>query len=241
MIRTEQVSKSYNGQVIVNNLDVYVKKGEVIGLLGPNGAGKTTSFYMIAGLVRPDSGRVFLKDQDITYLPMYKRARMGLGYLPQESSVFKKLSVEQNLYMVWEKTNAVAASDYDNKATELLDLMNLSLLRHKHCYQLSGGEKRRVEIMRVLSLDPSYILLDEPFAGIDPLAIKDIQDLIFKLKQMGLGIIITDHNIRETLAITERCYILHNGKILFEGTNNEIVSNPLAKKYYLGDSFNYNE
>jgi lipopolysaccharide export system ATP-binding protein len=214
-----------------------MKRGEIVGLLGPNGAGKTTTFYMITGLIKPDEGSVFLDDKDVTTLPMYKRSRMGLGYLPQESSIFKKLTVEENIIILWELVKNVQPKDYDERLTLLLEEMGISHLRKARGIELSGGEKRRVEIVRALSTEPSFILLDEPFAGIDPIAVQDIQKIIFRLKEKGLGIVITDHNVRETLEITDRAYLIHQGKLILTGTPNEIISDPQAKKFYLGENF----
>lgn len=237
MIKTKNLIKSYGGRTVVNEVSLTMEKGEIVGLLGPNGAGKTTSFYMITGLVRPDSGQVFFDDVDMTKMPMYKRARMGLGYLPQESSIFKKLTVEENVTILWEILGNVKPADYDSRLTELLEEMGLSHLRHSRGVELSGGEKRRVEIVRALATNPSFILLDEPFAGIDPLAIKEIQEIVQKLKEKGLGIIITDHNVRETLSITDRAYLMHQGRLLLSGNSEEIINDPVAKQFYLGDDF----
>eukprot|EP01047_Picozoa_sp_COSAG01_P000193 COSAG01_NODE_3_length_63519_cov_1591.007663_11_plen_239_part_00 len=237
MLEAKNLKKTFQKNLIVNELSIQAKQGEITGLLGPNGAGKTTSFYLIAGLIQADQGSISINNKDISSLPMYKRAKVGLGYLPQESSIFKKLTVEENLYIVWEYNKEIKKSDYNRKATELLEEMKLTKLRHRPCMQLSGGEKRRVEIMRVLSLNPKFILLDEPFAGIDPLAIEDIQQIIKNLKKKGLGVIITDHNVRETLAITDKAYIMHEGKILLSGTTQEIIKNKTAKQYYLGETF----
>jgi len=214
-----------------------MSRGEIVGLLGPNGAGKTTSFYMITGLVRPNEGRVIFDDQDITHLPMYKRSRLGLGYLPQESSIFKKLTVEENVIILWEQIKNVPKQNYESRLTELLEEMGISHLRYSRGVELSGGEKRRVEIVRALATDPAFILLDEPFAGIDPIAVQDIQTIIRNLRDKGLGIVITDHNVRETLEICDRAYLLHDGKIVLSGDANDITSNPIAKKFYLGENF----
>ncbi len=237
MIRTEALVKSYHNRKVVNQISIEMKKGEIVGLLGPNGAGKTTTFYMIIGLVKPDQGKVFLGDEDITKMPMYQRARRGLGYLPQESSIFKKLTVEENIIMLWELVETIPKSQYASRLDELLDEMGLQHIRKSRGIELSGGERRRVEIMRALATNPSFILLDEPFAGIDPIAVHEIQGIIQKLKAKNLGIIITDHNVRETLTITDRAYIIHQGELLLSGTSAEVAHNPLAKKMYLGENF----
>ncbi|NBV83571.1 LPS export ABC transporter ATP-binding protein [bacterium] len=237
MIRTQGLVKRYHNRKVVNEISIEMKEGEIVGLLGPNGAGKTTTFYMIIGLVKPDQGNVFLNDQDITKMPMYKRARLGLGYLPQESSIFKKLTVEENIIMLWELVDTIPKSQYESRLNELLDEMGLQHIRKSKGIELSGGERRRVEIMRALATNPSFILLDEPFAGIDPIAVHEIQGIIQKLKAKNLGIIITDHNVRETLSITDRAYIIHQGELLLAGTATEVANNPLAKKMYLGENF----
>jgi lipopolysaccharide export system ATP-binding protein len=237
MIRTEGLVKSYHNRKVVNQISIEMKEGEIVGLLGPNGAGKTTTFYMIIGLVKPDQGKVFLGDQDITKMPMYQRARLGLGYLPQESSIFKKLTVEENIIMLWELVETIPKAQYESRLNELLDEMGLQHIRKSRGIELSGGERRRVEIMRALATNPSFILLDEPFAGIDPIAVHEIQAIIQKLKAKNLGIIITDHNVRETLSITDRAYIIHQGELLLAGTSAEVANNPVAKKMYLGENF----
>jgi lipopolysaccharide export system ATP-binding protein len=236
-IETRGLVKRFKTKTVVNHVSITAKQGEVVGLLGPNGAGKTTSFYMIIGLIKPTEGEVFISGKDISKLPMYERARMGIGYLPQESSIFRKLSVEDNIYILWELLNIIPKDRYESRLSELLDEMKITHLRKQKGYELSGGEKRRVEIMRSLAINPKFILLDEPFAGIDPLAIHDIQDIIIQLKERGLGIIITDHNVRETLKITDRAYILHEGKIITEGKSKKLIKDPIAKKFYLGDDF----
>lgn len=236
-IKTEDLVKEYRGRRVVNGVSLHVNEGEIIGLLGPNGAGKTTTFYMIVGLVRPKQGKVFLDDQDITTLPMYKRARLGLGYLPQEPSIFKKLSVEDNLRLLLEIVQPIPPDQFETRINELIIDLGLNHVRKSKGLQLSGGEKRRVEIARALSLNPSFILLDEPFAGVDPIAVSEIQEIIIKLKKKKIGIIITDHNVRETLAITDRSYIIHQGEILFTGNPAEIAKSEIAKKYYLGKEF----
>jgi len=210
--------------------------GETVGLLGPNGAGKTTTFYMMVGLVKPDEGRVFLDDEDITNKPMYQRARLGLGYLPQEPSVFRKLSVAENILLVLEM-NGVGRKERKRRADELMEEFGISHLRDSKGMVLSGGERRRVEIARALATDPKFILLDEPFTGVDPIAIGDIQDIIQHLKEKGIGIVITDHNVRETLAITDRAYIMSEGEIKTAGPSTELPDDPIARKFYLGDRF----
>ena len=239
-IKVESLEKQYKGRKVVSGVSLHVKEGEVIGLLGPNGAGKTTTFYMIVGLVRPNKGHVYLNGEDVTSLPMYKRARLGLGYLPQEPSIFKKLTVEDNLRLLLEVVEPISPDQFDSRINELIMDLGLNHVRTSKGYQLSGGEKRRVEIARSLSLNPSFILLDEPFAGVDPIAVSEIQEIIKTLKAKGIGIIITDHNVRETLAITDRSYIIHQGEILLSGKPAEIASSDIAKKYYLGESFELN-
>ncbi len=237
MIETKDLVKKYRSRCVVDCVSLTMKKGEVVGLLGPNGAGKTTIFYMITGLIRPNSGVVFFNGQDITKYPMYRRSQNGLGYLPQESSVFKKLTVEENIYILWELLNGFPRHQYEKRLQELLEEMGITHLRHTKCVELSGGEKRRVEIMRCLATEPSFILLDEPFAGIDPIAIYDIQMIIKRLKEKGLGIIITDHNVRETLDITDRAYLIYQGKLAISGQSEDIVNSPIARKFYLGENF----
>jgi len=214
-----------------------VSRGEVVGLLGPNGAGKTTTFYMVVGLVRPNSGQVFLGDHDITYFPMHQRSKMGIGYLPQEQSIFRKLTVEENIYVLWELMPEIPKKEYEERLVKLLDELGITHLRKQKAYSLSGGEQRRAEIARALSTDPQFLLLDEPFTGIDPKTITDLQEIINRLKQKGIGILITDHNVRETLAITDRAYIVHKGEVLVSGNSREVAANPEAKKFYLGDEF----
>lgn len=237
MIQTRGLVKRYKARTVVDHVDLDMKRGEIVGLLGPNGAGKTTTFYMITGLIKPDEGSVFLDDKDITSAPMHKRSRMGLGYLPQESSIFKKLTVQENVYILWELIKNIQPKEYDARLSELLEEMGISHLRHSRGVELSGGEKRRVEIVRALATDPAFILLDEPFAGIDPIAVQDIQKIIFNLKAKGLGIVITDHNVRETLEITDRAYLIHQGKLILNGTPAELIADPMAKKFYLGENF----
>jgi lipopolysaccharide export system ATP-binding protein len=232
----KKLEKSYRGRKIVRGVSVQVKTGEVVGLLGPNGAGKTTTFYMVVGLVRPDQGRVVLDGTDITKMPMYQRARHGIGYLPQEPSVFRKLSVAENLMAILETMN-VSALERVERQEGLLKELGIAHLAHSKAYTLSGGERRRLEIARALTLSPKFILLDEPFAGIDPLAVQDIQGIISLLKSKGIGILITDHNVRETLAITDRAYIISDGKIIEAGTSAEITASPRVREFYLGESF----
>ncbi|MBG91043.1 MAG: LPS export ABC transporter ATP-binding protein [Actinobacteria bacterium] len=237
VITVENLVKSYRRRCVVDHISLTMKKGEIVGLLGPNGAGKTTTFYMVTGLVKPDSGRVFLDDVDITQFPMYKRSRMGLGYLPQESSIFKKLTVEENILILWELNNTIPKKDYQSKLDSLLEEMGISHLKYSRGVELSGGEKRRVEIVRALATNPSFILLDEPFAGIDPITIQEIQEIIKSLRDKGLGIVITDHNVRETLSITDRAYLIHKGKLIISGSADEVANHEVAKKFYLGDNF----
>ncbi|MFC1752121.1 LPS export ABC transporter ATP-binding protein [Thermoproteota archaeon] len=237
MIETIKLVKSYHKRRVVDEVSITMKKGEVVGLLGPNGAGKTTTFYMIIGLVKAESGHVLLDGKKISNLPMYKRAKLGIGYLPQESSIFKKLTVEENITILWQILKNIPKKDYENRLQELLNEMGVLHLRKSKASELSGGEKRRVEIVRALATDPSFILLDEPFAGIDPLAVIEIQEIIHKLKQRNIGVVITDHNVRETLSITDRAYLIHEGKLLLSGNSKEIAESPLAKKFYLGDKF----
>ena len=231
MIKTSKLVKKYHDRKVVNEVDLEMKQGEIVGLLGPNGAGKTTTFYMVTGLVKPDQGSVYLADQDITKMPMYLRSRLGLGYLPQESSIFKKLSVEENVFILWELLKNVKKEDFEERLVQLLDEVGIRHLRKAKGVELSGGEKRRVEIVRALATDPKFILLDEPFAGIDPIAVNEIQEIIKKLKKKGLGIIISDHNVRETLGIVDRAYLIHQGKVILTGTSNEIIKSDIAKKF----------
>jgi lipopolysaccharide export system ATP-binding protein len=235
-IRTEELVKSYRGRRVVDGISVDVHEGEIVGLLGHNGAGKTTTFYMVVGLVKPDRGRVLLNGVEVTRQPMYRRARSGVGYLPQEPSVFRKLTVEENLRLVLQMVGLPGA-EQKARAEQLLREFNIEHLRHNIGYQLSGGERRRVEIARALATRPSFILLDEPFTGIDPIEVHTIQQLVAQLKSRGIGVLITDHSVRETLATTDRAYIVKDGKIMTSGTSDEIASDPLARKYYLGDHF----
>lgn len=231
------LTKIYHKRKVVNQVDLSISPGEVVGLLGPNGAGKTTTFYMIVGLIRPDEGSIFLNDEDISTQPMYQRARKGLNYLPQEPSVFRKLTVEDNIMAILE-TLDISEEERKERLHELLGELDLTSLAKNYAYSLSGGERRRVEITRALVTSPKYILLDEPFAGIDPLAVADIQKIIGTLKDKGIGIIISDHNVRETLSCCDRAYIVNEGKILVEGCPAEISKSKLARKFYFGENFN---
>ena len=228
--------KRFRNRVVVNRVSLDIQPGEVVGLLGPNGAGKTTSFYMIVGLLRPDEGQIFLEGREVTGLPMYKRCRLGMGYLPQESSVFRKLTVEENLLAILETLDLSYAERMARLEELLAELELTPLARHK-AYTLSGGERRRLEITRALVTNPRYLLLDEPFTGIDPIAIGDIQEIVGQLKERGIGVLITDHNVRETLAITDRAYILYDGRILASGTAMELAHNPKVREIYLGEKF----
>ena len=228
--------KRFRNRVVVDRVSVDIQRGEVVGLLGPNGAGKTTSFYMMVGLMRPEGGRIFLEGQEITDLPMYQRCRLGMGYLPQESSVFRKLTVEENLLAILETMDLTEQERMARLRVLLAELDLTPLARHK-AFTLSGGERRRLEITRALVTGPRYLLLDEPFTGIDPIAIGDIQEIVGQLKERGIGVLITDHNVRETLAITDRAYILYDGRILASGTATELANNPKAREIYLGEKF----
>ncbi|MBI5182666.1 MAG: LPS export ABC transporter ATP-binding protein [Nitrospirae bacterium] len=236
MLEAIGLVKSYKGRKVVNNLSLTVKRGEVVGLLGPNGAGKTTTFYMTVGLIKPDKGSVRLNGENITNLPMYKRARMGISYLPQEPSVFRKLTVKENIAAILE-TIKLTNEEREERLESLLSELNISHLADNMAYTLSGGERRRVEITRALVTSPSFILLDEPFAGIDPIAVIEIQNIVAQLKKKNIGVLITDHNVQETLAITNRAYIINEGKILESGTSKEIARSPKARAIYLGEKF----
>ena len=236
IIHTSALQKSYKGRTVVNNVSVTVKQGEIVGLLGPNGAGKTTTFYMVVGLIKPDEGTVFLNEEDITKLPMYKRAQMGIGYLPQEASVFRSLSVEDNILAVLEMTK-LSKEERLLKLESLLDEFNLQLVRKNNGDSLSGGERRRTEIARALAVDPKFILLDEPFAGVDPIAVEDIQSVVSRLKLKDIGILITDHNVNETLSICDRAYLLIEGKIFKHGTAEELAADEHVRRLYLGTNF----
>ena len=233
---TTGIRKSYKGRDVVKGVSIEVKQGEIVGLLGPNGAGKTTSFYMIVGLVKPDDGKVFLDDKDITSFPMYKRSQMGLGYLPQEVSVFRKLTVEDNIMAILEMTN-LNKKERHQRLEKLLNEFSLNHVRKNLGNRLSGGEKRRTEIARALATNPKFLLLDEPFAGVDPIAVEDIQSIISKLKKRNIGILITDHNVQETLSITDRAYLLFEGNILKSGTATELAVDEQVRKVYLGQNF----
>ena len=233
---TKNIRKTYKGRNVVDGVSVEVNQGEIVGLLGPNGAGKTTSFYMIVGLVRPDEGKVFLDEQEITGLPMYKRAQLGIGYLPQEVSVFRKLSVEDNIMAILEMTN-LNKKEREEKLETLLSEFHLTHVRKNLGNRLSGGEKRRTEIARALATDPKFVLLDEPFAGVDPIAVEDIQSIVSELKKRNIGILITDHNVQETLSITDRAYLLFEGSILKSGTAEELAADEQVRKVYLGQNF----
>ena len=237
-LRTEDLCKSYRGRKVVDAVSVSLDRGQVVGLLGPNGAGKTTSFRMIVGLISPDSGRVFLSGRDITAEPMYQRARLGISYLPQEASVFRRLSVEENLLAILQTLPMSRRSRFA-KLDGLIGQMGLEKVRRSKGYQLSGGERRRVEIARALVISPSFLLLDEPFSGIDPKQVLELQRIISDLKQSGIGILVTDHNVRETLSVTDRAYILHNGEVFRAGPPAELESDPEVRRVYLGESFRF--
>lgn len=236
VLSATELRKSYTGRAVVKDVGLRVVQGEIVGLLGPNGAGKTTSFYMIVGLVRPDLGNIFLNQEDITSLPIHKRAHKGVGYLPQEASVFRDLTVEENIFAVLEN-RSIPESRQNDLLETLLDDFGLQHIRKSIGSALSGGERRRVEIARALALEPKFILLDEPFAGVDPLAVADIQNVIIGLKKRNIGVLITDHNVRETLGIVDRAYIMNAGELLAEGTPQEIINNERARKFYLGEEF----
>jgi len=236
ILRTEKLVKKYRNRTVVNKVSVEVEQGEIVGLLGPNGAGKTTTFYMIVGLITPNEGRIFLDDEDITKLPVYRRAQKGIGYLAQEASVFRKLSVEDNLKAVLEMSD-MAKEEQKERVEMLIDEFNLHKVRKSPGIQLSGGERRRTEIARSLALKPKFILLDEPFAGVDPIAVEDIQHIVSKLREKNIGILITDHNVHETLSITNRAYLLFEGEILKSGTAEELSGDEQVRKVYLGQNF----
>ncbi|WP_372715169.1 LPS export ABC transporter ATP-binding protein [Ilyobacter sp.] len=235
-IIAQDLCKSYKKRRVVNGVSLEVKKGEIVGLLGPNGAGKTTTFYMMTGIVKPESGKVWCNEVDITELPMYKRANMGIGYLAQEPSVFRNLTVEENIYAILEMRN-ISKPEMKETMEKLMEEFKLSHVSKSLGYSLSGGERRRVEIARTIANNPDFILLDEPFAGVDPIAVEDIQQIIRYLKEKGLGILITDHSVRETLSITEKAYIMAQGQVLISGTPKEITENEMARKIYLGEGF----
>ncbi len=236
ILRTKDLVKKYGKRTVANKVSIYVKQGEIVGLLGPNGAGKTTTFYMTTGLITANSGKIFLDNQDITGYPVYKRAQLGIGYLAQEASVFRKLTVENNIRAVLEMTK-MTKEQQKEKLEELIEEFNLHKVRKNLGDQLSGGERRRTEIARCLAINPKFIMLDEPFAGVDPIAVEDIQSVVYKLKEKNIGILITDHNAPETLSITDRAYLLFEGRILFRGTSEELAENPVVREKYLGRNF----
>jgi len=236
ILRTEKLVKKYSGRAVVNGVDINLKRGEIVGLLGPNGAGKTTSFYMIVGLVRPNGGRVIFKDEDVTDFPMYRRARMGMGYLPQEESIFRKLTVEQNIMAILEM-QPLNKRERKSRCEELLAQFGIEHVARQEALTLSGGEKRRLTIARSLVTKPSLLMLDEPFSGVDPIAVYDVQQIIQNLRDAGLGILITDHNVRETLNIVNRAYLIHEGKVLSEGPKDFLLTDPISRQFYLGERF----
>jgi lipopolysaccharide export system ATP-binding protein len=238
-LETVEISKSYCGRRVVNDVSVHVSRGEIVGLLGPNGAGKTTSFYMVVGLISPDSGKVLLDGVDLTGMPMFQRAQHGISYLPQEASVFRKLSVEDNLMAILQ-TRRLTNTERREKMNNLIDQMGLDTVRRSKGFQLSGGERRRVEIARSLAIEPSFLLLDEPFSGIDPIQVLELQRIILDLKRDGLGILVTDHNVRETLTVTDRAYIINAGKIFRTGSPDDLAQDSEVKRVYLGESFSFN-
>lgn len=236
ILRTEKLVKKYGGRAVVNGVDINLKRGEIVGLLGPNGAGKTTSFYMIVGLVRPNGGRVIFEGQDVTDYPMYRRARMGMGYLPQEESIFRKLTVEENIMAILE-TLPINKRERKNRCEELLSQFGIEHVARQEALTLSGGEKRRLTIARSLVTKPGLLMLDEPFSGVDPIAVYDVQQIIQNLRDTGLGILITDHNVRETLNIVNRAYLIHEGKVLSEGPKDFLLTDPISRQFYLGERF----
>ncbi len=238
-LETIEISKSYSGRRVVDDVSVHVSEGEIVGLLGPNGAGKTTSFYMVVGLISPDSGKVVLDGVDLTGMPMFQRAHKGISYLPQEASVFRKLTVEENLMAILQ-TRRMTNTERRDKMNHLIDQMGLGTVRRSKGFVLSGGERRRVEIARSLAIDPSFLLLDEPFSGIDPIQVLELQRIILDLKRDGLGILVTDHNVRETLSVTDRAYIINAGKIFRTGSPDMLAQDPEVKRVYLGESFQFN-
>jgi lipopolysaccharide export system ATP-binding protein len=236
LLRTDKLVKIYGGRAVVNGVDINVKRGEIVGLLGPNGAGKTTSFYMIVGLVRPNSGRVFFEGKDVTRMPMYKRARAGMGYLPQEESIFRKLTVEQNIMAILE-TTPLSKAERKSRCEELLHQFGIEHIAKNEALTLSGGEKRRLTIARSLVTSPSLLMLDEPFSGVDPIAVFDVQQIVTNLRESGLAILITDHNVRETLSIVDRAYLIFEGRVESEGSKDFLLNDPVSRKLYLGESF----
>jgi lipopolysaccharide export system ATP-binding protein len=235
-LRAQNLFKKYKARTVVNNVSIEVGQGEIVGLLGPNGAGKTTSFYMIVGLIKPNEGEIFLEDQNVTQLPMYERAKLGIGYLAQEASVFRKLSVEENILAPLEMRN-IPKNQRKEKVEQLLEEFSLTHVRKNLGMVLSGGERRRTEIARALAVDPKFVLLDEPFAGVDPIAVEEIQSIVAKLKKKNIGIIISDHNVDETLAITDRAYLMVDGKLFRSGTAEDLANDPMVRKVYLGQNF----
>jgi len=236
VLRAENLIKKYKNRTVVNNVSVRVEQGEIVGLLGPNGAGKTTSFYMIVGLIKPNGGEIFLEDENVTSLPMYQRAKMGIGYLAQEASVFRKLTVEENLLAPLEMKD-MSKKDRKEKVESLLEEFSLTQVRKNLGMVLSGGERRRTEIARALAVDPKFVLLDEPFAGVDPIAVEEIQSIVGRLKKKNIGILITDHNVDETLTITDRAYLMVEGKLVRAGSSEELANDPMVRKVYLGQNF----
>ena len=236
MLQAEGLVKYYGKTKVVDDVSLEVNRGEVVGLLGPNGAGKTTTFYMVVGLLKPQAGRIWLDKQELTGLPVHQRARRGIGYLPQEASVFRKLTVRENILAVLEGLN-VSKAEREERLGALLDELNIAPLSDRKGYSLSGGERRRVEITRALAANPSFILLDEPFVGIDPIAVGEMQEIVARLREKQLGLLVTDHNVRETLSVTDRSYIMYEGQILFSGSSDELTSDPRARKIYLGENF----
>jgi len=236
LLRTDKLVKIYGGRAVVNGVDINVKRGEIVGLLGPNGAGKTTSFYMIVGLVRPNSGRVFFEGRDVTRMPMFKRARAGMGYLPQEESIFRKLTVEQNIMAILETTK-MSRAQRKARCEELLNQFGIEHIAKNEALTLSGGEKRRLTIARSLVTSPSLLMLDEPFSGVDPIAVFDVQQIVTNLRESGLAILITDHNVRETLSIVDRAYLIFEGRVESEGSKDFLLNDPVSRKLYLGESF----
>jgi len=236
LLEIKGLAKNYDGRQVVKGVDILVKRGEIVGLLGPNGAGKTTTFYMIVGVVAPNAGSIVFDNNDITNLPIHERARFGIGYLSQEASIFRKLSVEDNIMAILE-TLPISKAEREHRLKILLEELNIAHLAKNKAYTLSGGERRRLEITRALVTNPSFILLDEPFSGIDPIVVNEAQEIIRELKEKGLGILLTDHNVRETLSITDRAYLIAEGKILISGSASELINNPQARQIYLGDKF----
>ena len=237
VLRADHLMKKYKTRTVVNDVSVKVEQGEIVGLLGPNGAGKTTSFYMIVGLIKPNEGKIFLDDEEITPLPMYQRAKKGIGYLAQEASVFRKLTVEENIMAVLEMRDGFTKQQRKERVDEMLEEFSLERVRKSMGMSLSGGERRRTEIARVLAVSPSFVLLDEPFAGVDPIAVEEIQSIVSRLKRKNIGILITDHNVDETLPITDRAYLMVDGKLFKSGTAEELANDPLVRKVYLGQNF----